>query len=77
MACDVVAHTEARLPLMAEAMWGNRQGCFEKPCPERPPRVHASNNLELYTLQHSIAWGICKRYVGHAGLCPRYGGVFQ
>ena len=35
MACNVVAHVEARLSLMAEAMWGNRRGCFEKPCPER------------------------------------------
>ena len=54
MACDVVAHAEARLPLMAEAMWGNHRGCFEKPCPERPPQVQ--DDLEWHSLQHSIAY---------------------
>ena len=59
IACDVVAHAEARLPLMAEAMWGNRRGCFEKPCPERPPRVQALilncmvYNIPLHALIYS------------------------
>ena len=62
MACDVVAHAEARLPLMAEAMWGNRRGCFKKPCPERPPQVQAMIlrcivcNIPLHALIYSTGF---------------------
>ncbi len=31
MACDVAAHLEARLPKLANAIWGDRRGCFEEP----------------------------------------------
>ena len=47
MACDVVAHMEARLPQMAAAIWGNRRGCFEKPCPGRAPQVQICCSLEI------------------------------
>lgn len=39
MACDVVAHIEAREPLLANTMWSDRRGCFEKPKPRVTPEV--------------------------------------
>lgn len=42
MACDVVAHTEVRLPALANALWGERRGCFEKPSTTSQPNVGAS-----------------------------------
>lgn len=39
MACDVVAHIEVREPKLADAMWGERRGCFEKPIPGVVPEV--------------------------------------
>lgn len=37
--CDIVAHIEARQPKLANAMWGDRRGCFEKPRPGITPEV--------------------------------------
>ena len=39
MACDVVAHTEVRLPRMADVFWGECRCCFETPCSGRTPQV--------------------------------------
>lgn len=39
MACDVVAHTEAREPHLANSLWGDRRGCFEKPTTDSLPKV--------------------------------------
>ena len=39
MACDVVAHTEVRLPSLARELWGERRGCFERPSPTSNPKV--------------------------------------
>ena len=36
MACDVVAHTEVRLPQLAHILC---RGCFEKPCVGKSPSV--------------------------------------
>ena len=38
MACDV-AHMEVRAPKLARALWGERQGCFEKPKTGMSPKV--------------------------------------
>lgn len=42
MACDVVAHVEVREPKLANAMWGDRRGCFQRPVPGIPPKVTAT-----------------------------------
>ena len=39
MACDVVAHTEVRLPALANELWGEQRGCFEKPSTASNPKV--------------------------------------
>ena len=39
MACDVVAHIEARDPQLANALWGERRGCFEEPSKRVTPKV--------------------------------------
>ena len=39
MACDVVAHTEVRVPKLAKMMWGDRRGCFEVPKKSEKPKV--------------------------------------
>ena len=39
MACDVVAHTEVRVPKLARAMWNNRRGCFQEPKKGQDPTV--------------------------------------
>lgn len=39
MACDVVAHMEAREPQLASALWGHRRGCFEAPSTSTLPKV--------------------------------------
>ena len=39
MACDVVAHTEVREPQLANLLWGDRRGCFEKPTTDALPNV--------------------------------------
>ena len=43
IACDVVAHIEARDPQLANALWGERRGCFEKPSKRVTPKVGMSN----------------------------------
>ena len=40
MTCDVVAHVEVREPKLANAMWGDRRGCFQRPVPGIPPKVN-------------------------------------
>ncbi len=39
MACDVVAHIEVRDPALANAMWGEKRGCFEIPKKDTIPEV--------------------------------------
>ena len=39
MACDVVAHVEVKL---ANAIWGDKRGCFQRPVPGIPPKVTAT-----------------------------------
>ena len=39
MACDVAAHLQACHPQLANALWGERRGCFEKPINDRKPMV--------------------------------------
>ena len=39
MACDVTAHVEVRHPKLANALWGERRGCFQKPHPRNDPQV--------------------------------------
>ena len=48
MACDVVAHVEVREPKLANAMWGDRRGCFQQPVPGIPPKVTATIFLKIY-----------------------------
>ena len=45
MACDVVAHMEAREPQLASALWGDRKGCFETPSASVLPEVRYINKL--------------------------------
>ena len=45
MACDVVAHMEAREPQLASALWGDRKGCFETPSASALPEVRYVNKL--------------------------------
>ena len=40
MACDVVAHLEVREPKLASVLWGDRRGCFQKPCNTSAPQVY-------------------------------------
>ena len=40
MACDVVVHAEARIPQLANELWGDRRGCFERPKQQHTPKVH-------------------------------------
>ena len=49
MVCDVVAHVEIREPKLANAMWGNRRGCFQRPVPGIPPKVTATIFLIIVT----------------------------
>ena len=44
MACDVVAHAEARYPQLATALWGDRKGCLE------PPQCHTPPKVQLWSL---------------------------
>ena len=39
MACDLVAHIEAREPMLARILWDDRSGCFEKPTVTKEPQV--------------------------------------
>ena len=39
MACDIAAHVGTRNPQLANALWGNRQGCFESPSRNKDPEV--------------------------------------
>lgn len=39
MACDVVAHIEVSHPKLANAMWGERRGCFQQPKQGITPEV--------------------------------------
>ena len=39
MACDVTAHVEVRHPKLANALWGKRRACFQKPHPRNDPQV--------------------------------------
>ena len=39
MACDVTAHVEVHHPKLANALWGERRGCFQKPHPRNDPQV--------------------------------------
>ena len=48
MACDVVAHMEAREPALASQFWDNRRGCFERPSTTSQPKVNV-NILSLQT----------------------------
>ena len=47
MACDVVAHTEVRLPALANDLWGERRGCFEKPSTNSQPNVGATITVTI------------------------------
>ena len=49
MACDVVAHMEAREPSYAKALWDDRRGCFQKPHKRKSPEVCQFN---CYILNH-------------------------
>ncbi len=49
MACDLVAHTEARYPKLANALWGNRKKGLEPPSTVHPPKVYS---LVLIILLH-------------------------
>ncbi len=51
MACDVVAHTEARYLQLANALWGNRRACLEPPSTVHPPKVYS---LVLIILLHAL-----------------------
>ena len=44
MACDVVAHIETSHPNLANALWKDRRGCFEKPSLVEKPKVSACVN---------------------------------
>lgn len=50
MACDVVDHVEVRLPQLANAMWGERRGCFQKPIVGVKPEVSCNTGI----LRHSL-----------------------
>ena len=39
MACDLVAHFEAREPHLASMLWEDKSGCFEKPVATNKPQV--------------------------------------
>ena len=39
MACDVIAHIECQRPQLAQSLWGERRGCFEKPVTGASPQV--------------------------------------
>ena len=55
MACDVVAHMEVREPKLASEMWGERRGCFEKPCATKQPQVHYKAILNAcFNLNHQF-----------------------
>ena len=49
MACDVVTHIEARDPQLANTLWGERRGCFEKPSKRVTPKVAMSNKYVCIT----------------------------
>ena len=47
MACDVVAHTEVRLPGLSNDLWGDRRGCFEKPTSNSQPNVQCTCRVHI------------------------------
>ena len=47
MACDVVAHMEAREPQLASALWGDRKGCFQIPSAKALPEVRYINTFTV------------------------------
>jgi len=51
MACGVVAHIETRDPALANALWGERRGCFEKPSKIVTPKV-----IERFLFIHFVSF---------------------
>lgn len=47
MACDVVAHIEVRHPKLANAMWGEKRGCFQQPEQGITPEVSPIYNFDI------------------------------
>ena len=45
MACDIVAHTEVREPQLANPLWEDQRGFFERPSTTIPPKVLNTTTL--------------------------------
>ena len=56
MACDLVAHLEAREPELAKMLWDDHSGCFERPTLTKEPQVlfsihiHCKNRFIIFKL---------------------------
>ena len=60
MACDVVAHLEARHPALAHHLWRDRRGCFQRPNETKKSEV-ISQKIQYHVQSRLIVTGSGKR----------------